>query len=146
MTVLTNLLRSLHLRGYRRILFVPRSGYAPKPRVASTLGKVSKKTPTAARLRRSSEVARAEFLTKGLDATRSGLNAGNVVSPGLKQPWALGRNRFAVQEALIPQLRRHIPHNLQISQCFKLIDRNSSNHEFRGFLVQYSLKTKHFKF
>ena len=45
-----------------------------------------------------------KFRKLALDATRSGLNSWQSCYPGLKQPWALGRNRFAV-----PRKCRHKP-------------------------------------
>jgi len=98
---------------------VPQSGYDPKPiRVASTLGKyeINNFNPErvapvealrsswfhgVAELASATEAAQLDLLryqhsTASAVATRSGLDNLAVNFPGLKQRWALGRNRFAV--------------------------------------------------
>ena len=66
---------------------LPRSGCVPKPRVGAS-----------ATLGYRIELPIQPQRGCGAGATRSGLRKCALAYPGLKQPWALGHNRFAVTE------------------------------------------------
>ena len=81
---------------------LPRSGYASKPRVASTLGSAQAKVQPGTGCAQRSALyfnnnmnSDLGFVILGRNPFRVGLFRTN--DPGLKQPWALGRNRFAVK-------------------------------------------------
>ena len=101
-------LRSLIVRCVRHEQYLPRSGCDSKPRVASTLGRDALTFSNPERV--ASRIAQCSRQHSQPCRNPVGVDWSTPVLPGLKQPWALGRNRFAVSEqALTLHFANHQP-------------------------------------